>query len=150
MSRTIVRLVMLAAVLAVALWMRLAPHAPPTVRGATSPVATAPATAPAAQTHGFGPAVGFQSRERWMEHFQKHGAELGCTSPEEYLRRAQALRDRPAAGDVLEAVRGDGVVTRFDRASGLFVAFGEDGVLRTCFRPHDGESYFRRQLEREH
>jgi pyocin large subunit-like protein len=40
------------------------------------------------------------------------------------------------------------VITRFDRASGGFVAFDGDGVIRTFFAPNDGERYFRRQARR--
>jgi len=61
---------------------------------------------------------------------------------------AQELRDRPADDSVLEAVRGDGVVTRFDRKNGAFLAFNRDRIIRTFFKPNDGESYFRRQLNR--
>jgi len=41
------------------------------------------------------------------------------------------------------------VVTRFDRTSGAFLAFNSDGVIRTFFKPNDGERYFRRQAERD-
>ena len=54
---------------------------------------------------------------------------------DDYLRAAQSLRDRPARGDVLERVRPDGVTVRFDRATGLFVAFNSDRTIRTLFRP---------------
>lgn len=67
---------------------------------------------------------------------------------EEYLRAAQALRDHSLGGAIVEAVRTDGVITRFDRDTGTFIAFNRDGVIRTCFRPNDGEAYFRRQLKR--
>jgi pyocin large subunit-like protein len=40
------------------------------------------------------------------------------------------------------------VVTRFDRREGDFLAVGRDGVIRTFFRPNDGEAYFQRQLKR--
>ncbi len=96
------------------------------------------------------PGVGFRSHERLVAHWRKHGREFGASSPAEYLRMAQALRDRPAGGDVLEAVRGDGVVTRFDRASGAFLASDADGTIRTYFKPAAGEAYFRRQLGRAH
>jgi hypothetical protein len=108
------------------------------------------------------PEVAFRSPERLAEHWRKHGREFGDVTMDEYLRLAQTLRDRPAwrvppsglaagaAGGVLEAVRRDGVVTRFDRASGAFLAFEADGTIRTFFKPHDGEAYFRRQLERSH
>jgi hypothetical protein len=96
----------------------------------------------------WGPSVGFSSRDRLDEHYRKHGAEFGAASRQDYLRQAQALRDEPVGGPVLEAVRGDGVITRFDRRNGAFLAYNADGVIRTFFRPNDGERYFRRQLDR--
>ncbi len=92
--------------------------------------------------------VGFRSAERLDEHYRKHGREFGSIGRDEYLRRAQILRDRPAGGAVLQAVRKDGVITRFDRVSGAFVAFDADGVIRTFFVPNDGERYFQRQARR--
>jgi len=96
------------------------------------------------------PDVGFASRQKWIDHYQKHGREFGSISKKQYLLQAQVLRDRPAGGDILEHVRPDGVVTRFDRATGDFIAFNSDGVIRTYFRPNDGEAYFRRQAPRRH
>jgi hypothetical protein len=93
-------------------------------------------------------AVGFRSSRQLSEHFEKHGAEFGAATPQAYLALAQALRDRPAGGEVLELVRADGVVTRFDRETGAFLAFERDGVIRTFFVPNDGERYFRRQAAR--
>jgi hypothetical protein len=92
--------------------------------------------------------IGFRTTHALTEHFAKHGAEFRAASPMEYLALAQALRDRPAGGDVLEIVRGDGVITRFDRGSGAFIAFERDGVIRTFFVPNDGERYFQRQAAR--
>lgn len=93
--------------------------------------------------------IGFQSPERQAEHFEKHGAEFGGTTADGYLLLAQALRDRPAGGEVLEKRRKDGVVARFDRASGSFLAFDPDFTIRTFFRPNDGEAYFLRQGQRD-
>ncbi|MFN8587239.1 MAG: hypothetical protein U0704_05500 [Candidatus Eisenbacteria bacterium] len=125
---------------------RAAEHAAP-------PVATAPAPEAAAgdattNGSGFGAAVGFRSEQRLAEHFDKHGREFGAASEAEYLALAQALRDRPAGGDVRELTRADGVTCRFDRASGAFLAFNRDGTIRTYFKPNDGERYFERQAER--
>jgi pyocin large subunit-like protein len=82
------------------------------------------------------------------EHWQKHGREFRATSREQYLQMAQALRDAPVGGNVLEIVRGDGAVSRFDKNSGAFIAFERNGTIRTFFRPNDGERYFRRQAQR--
>lgn len=92
--------------------------------------------------------IGFRTLDLLQEHYRKHGREFGVVSPEGYLSIAQQLRDRPTGGDVLEITRNDGVVTRFDRGTGTFVAFDRDGVIRTCFRPRAGERYFRRQATR--
>ncbi len=96
----------------------------------------------------FSAAIGFRSPQRLAEHYDKHGAEFGARDAAEYLARAQALRDAPVGGAVLEAVRSDGVVSRFDRHDGTFIAFDRDGTIRTCFRPNDGERYFQRQARR--
>ena len=93
--------------------------------------------------------VGFRDGAHLTEHFEKHGAEFGDVSVDGYLLLAQSLRDRPAGGDVLERVRKDGVITRFDRATGSFLAFDKDLTIRTFFRPNDGESYFVRQSLRD-
>lgn len=110
----------------------------------TSSIMPAPA-APPAPAHA---EVGFRDRVHLRVHFQKHGAEFGAGSEAEYLHLAQALRDQPAGGAVLEAVRTDGVITRFDRSNGAFLAFDRDRTIRTFFRPNNGERYYTRQLAR--
>lgn len=91
---------------------------------------------------------GFRSRKQFEEHFAKHGREFGRVTPEQYLHLAQALRDAPAGGPILQVVKPDGVITRFDRRSGAFGAYNRDGTIRTFFKPNDGERYFRRQAAR--
>jgi hypothetical protein len=92
--------------------------------------------------------VGFTSERQLNEHYDKHGGEFGRITRQDYLRQAQLLRDAPVGGPVLQAVRADGVTTRFDRQTGAFVAFNPDGTIRTFFKPVDGERYWRRQAER--
>ena len=92
--------------------------------------------------------IGFRNERLFREHYAKHGREFGRISAEEYLRLAQALRDTVPGGDILEIERADGVISRFDRSSGSFVAFNTDLIIRTFFRPNDGEAYFRRQARR--
>ena len=121
-------------------------------RGATEAVrtaTTAEAREPAAATTGWGTNVGFADQRRLDEHFEKHGAEFGRLTKQDYLRQAQLLRDAKSGDPILETVRRDGVVTRFDRQTGAFVAFNPNGVIRTFFKPNDGERYFRRQAERD-
>ncbi len=91
---------------------------------------------------------GFRSRRQLDEHYAKHGAEFGRVSPREYLERAQALRDTPAGGPILEAVTPDGIVSKFDRRSGAFGAYNPDRTIRTFFIPNAGERYFHRQAQK--
>jgi pyocin large subunit-like protein len=93
---------------------------------------------------------GFASRRSFDQHFEKHGAEFGRIGKEEYLALAQRLRDKPAGGAVLETVRDDGAITRFDRQTGHFGAYNSDRTIRTFFIPNDGERYFQRQARRAH
>ena len=94
------------------------------------------------------PSPGFSSRRSFEQHFEKHGAEFGRITPEKYLALAQQLRDRPAGGPLLEDVRDDGVVARFDRETGHFGVYNPDSTIRTFFIPTDGERYFHRQARR--
>jgi pyocin large subunit-like protein len=88
---------------------------------------------------------GFRSRRQFDEHYAKHGREFGNISQQEYLERAQALRDAPAGGQILQAVTPDGIISRFDRRTGYFGAYNPDRTIRTFFIPNAGERYFRRQ-----
>lgn len=91
---------------------------------------------------------GFRTRRQFEEHYAKHGREFGNISAQEYLHRAQALRDAPVGGPILEAVKPGGVITKFDRGSKAFGAYNRDGTIRTFFIPNDGERYFHRQANR--
>jgi len=88
---------------------------------------------------------GFRSQAQLDEHYQKHGSEFGHISKQDYLRRAQELRDEPTGGPILEARRADGEFSRFDRRHGYFGAYNADRTIRTFFIPNDGERYFWRQ-----
>ena len=131
-----------AAWLAVCLVLGALPRAQASWAGATADAA--PASSRATRTQ-----LGFRTPELLAEHYRKHGSEFGHISMAEYLRLALELRDRPKGGDVLELVRRDSVTCRFDRRSGAFIAFGAQGVIRTFFRPREGERYFRRQVIRD-
>lgn len=92
--------------------------------------------------------VGFTSERHLDEHYEKHGAEFGNITKQDYLRQAQLLRDAKGGGPVLETVRADKVTTRYDRETGAFIAFNPNGTIRTFFKPNDGERYYRRQASR--
>jgi hypothetical protein len=95
-------------------------------------------------------AIGFRSRTKLEQHYQKHGREFGNISLEEYLAMAQDLRDAPLSNRVVEANQVGGTISRFDRKTGAFTAFNRDLTLRTFFKPNGGEDYFRRAATKSH
>ena len=94
--------------------------------------------------------IGFRSQARLDDHFAKHGREFGSITETQYLSMAQDLRDAALSNTVIEATQANGSISRFDRATGGFLAFNRDLTIRTFFRPNDGEAYFRRAAGRSH
>ena len=115
-------------------------------RGVRIPAPSPSVHSSAAQTRD---SIGFTSARHLDEHYDKHGREFGKVTKPEYLALAQALRDVAPGGPILEAVRRDGVVTRFDTDTGAFIAVNPDRTIRTFFKPNDGERYFHRQAARD-
>lgn len=103
----------------------------------------APSKAPRIRTE-----IGFTSRESLREHFAKHGRDFPGLNQAMYLLAAQTLRDAELKPPVLEAIRRDGVISRFHAADGTFIAFNTNGRIRTFFKPDDGRRYFERQARR--
>jgi len=126
-------------------WALAIDHGAPDVLRSTT---VAEARDPPPPGLGWGAGIGFADQRRLDEHFQKHGADFGRITRQDYLRQAQLLRDARVGGPILETVRRDGVTTRFDKETGAFIAFNPNGVIRTFFKPNDGERYYRRQAER--
>jgi pyocin large subunit-like protein len=92
--------------------------------------------------------AGFRSKRSYDDHFAKHGREFGRITQPEYLILAQALRDAPVGGPILEARKSGGVFTKFDKRKGYVGAYNRDKTIRTFFVPNDGERYFWRQASR--
>ncbi len=131
----------------------VAQQSTPTPSAAVAPSQPAPgieSPTPSRSSEGRRSNIGFRSRAQFDEHFQKHGAEFGHITQQEYLHAAQTLRDAPVGGNIEEIRRDDGTTSRFDRSTGAFLAFNRDGTIRTFFKPNDGEAYFRRQATRVH
>lgn len=127
----------------------------PTPSEATAPQKSPEAKSPAVNSKPAAPLnstsnVGFGSERSFDEHYEKHGSEFGSISQLEYLALAQKLRDAPVGGSILEAVRDDGVISRFDKKSGAFLAFNKNKTIRTFFKPNDGVRYYERQIEKAH
>lgn len=88
-------------------------------------------------------AYSFRKAEYLQEHFEKHGAEFGFATAEEYLAGANRVVASPEALHKLEGEDGDDV---YYLESGNEIVFvSTDGYIRTYFKPNDGKTYFDRQ-----
>lgn len=94
-------------------------------------------TAPSEYTYSF------RKAEYLQEHFEKHGAEFGYASADEYLAGANRVVASPDALHKLEAEDGDDVY--YLESGNEFVIVSTDGYIRTYFKPNDGKAYFDRQ-----
>lgn len=112
-----------------------------------APFAALTATSPGALP---APANAPPTRQTWgnpgslPDHFARHGADFGATSPDDYAARAWQFRQRMRAGTVLVKVDEDGVQRVFDPASGAFAAYNRNGTTKTFFKP-GSRDYFNRQ-----
>lgn len=85
----------------------------------------------------------FRKAEYLQEHFEKHGAEFGYATAEEYLAGANRVIASPEVLHKQEAEDGDDVY--YLEATNEIVFVSTSGYLRTYFKPNDGKAYFDRQ-----
>jgi pyocin large subunit-like protein len=88
--------------------------------------------------------IGFRSAEHLDIQFERHRYEFGDPTREDYLRRAQQLRDESPYPGLLSATRSDGSMVKFDILSNRLVTFDPDLTLRAYFCPNDGLECFER------
>lgn len=87
--------------------------------------ANTPALSQQSQTYSF------RNDERYTEHYKKHGKEVGATSKEDYLRKANAVISNPNSLQKTEAEDGDKVFFLADTCEIVFLS--TDGYIRTYF-----------------
>lgn len=85
----------------------------------------------------------FRKVQYLQEHFERHGAEFGYGSADEYLAGANRVVASSEALHKLEAEDGDDVY--YLESTNEFVIVSTDGYLRTYFKPDDGKAYFDKQ-----
>lgn len=87
--------------------------------------------------------VRFRSTRLRQEHYEKHGIEMGFTSPEAYEQAAAAVVQNKDALHKLEEEDGDDVY--YLESTNEFVIVSTGGYIRTYFYPSNGKDYFDRQ-----
>jgi hypothetical protein len=78
-----------------------------------------------------------------QDHFDRHGADFGATTPDDYAAKAWAFREQAVAQRL--PMKLDGSTVRVMNLRTLaFAAYNRDGTTKTYFRPRDA-SYWDRQ-----
>ena len=85
----------------------------------------------------------FRSEKLLKEHYEKHGVEMGFSSPEEYRLAACRVINDPASLHKTEKEDGDDIY--YLEATNEFVVLSTDGYIRTYFCPDSGKRYFDKQ-----
>lgn len=85
----------------------------------------------------------FRNQELLDQHYEKHGIEMGFSSPEEYVRAANKVLENEDTLHKVEAEDSDDVY--YLEETNEFVVVSKDGYIRTYFYPSDGIDYFNRQ-----
>ena len=85
----------------------------------------------------------FRSEKLLMQHYDKHGREMGFSSAAEYEKAASAVVVSPDALHKTEAEDGDDIY--YIEETNEFVVVSTDGYLRTYFYPDKGKKYFDKQ-----
>jgi filamentous hemagglutinin len=97
------------------------------------------ATAPAAPIAPLGEAAGGVGRrfhpDRLVDHFERHSGDFGARTAAEYEQMADRFLTGPRPEGVLERVRPNGDVVRFDPSTDAFGVVSRDGTSRTFCRP---------------
>ncbi len=117
-------------------------------RGYNEPASNAFTTSGLAATNTPAPVVTgsdlhFRNSKLLMQHFEKHGRDMGFSSAEEYEKAAAKAAADPNALHKTESDDGDDVY--YIEATNEFVVVSTDGFIRTYFLPDSGIRYFNKQ-----
>ena len=93
---------------------------------ADSSIPVAEQTNSSSETH-----LTFRSEEKLQSHFEKHGAQMGYSTAEDYLAGANAVVADPGSLHKTQVADGDDAYYR--EATGEFVVVSSKGYIRTYF-----------------
>lgn len=85
----------------------------------------------------------FRNNALLVQHYDKHGREMGFKNKEEYEKAASAVVNNPNALHKTEKEDGDDVY--YIESTNEFVVVSKGGFIRTYFNPDRGIDYFNAQ-----
>lgn len=97
------------------------------------------------QAQGQKETYSFRTKDLLEAHYQKHGAEFGDITLEEYLQGANQLINSRSPELLTKYEAEDGDKLFYIERTNEFLVLSADGYIRTYFKPKDGIAYFNRQ-----
>jgi hypothetical protein len=96
---------------------------------------------------GGAPTGKFADSGKLAQHFKDHGADFGAKSAEQYQKMADTFLNGPRGAGVLQKVRPNGDIVRYDPATEAYGVVTPDGTIRTYFKPDPKEHGLRTNLD---
>lgn len=87
----------------------------------------------------------FRSEKLFDSHYEKHGAEFGDITQDEYLDLANELINAEGENILHKTEKEDGDFLYYNTESNEFLVLSTDGYIRTFFKPSAGLDYWERQ-----
>ena len=87
----------------------------------------------------------FRSEKLFDSHYEKHGAEFGNITQDEYLDLANELINAEGENILHKTEKEDGDFLYYDTETNEFLVLSTDGYIRTFFKPSAGLDYWERQ-----
>lgn len=87
----------------------------------------------------------FRSEKLFDSHYEKHGAEFGDITQDEYLGLANELINAEGENILHKTEKEDGDFLYYDTETNEFLVLSTDGYIRTFFKPSAGLDYWERQ-----
>lgn len=87
----------------------------------------------------------FRSETLFDSHYEKHGAEFGDITQDEYLDLANELINAEGENILHKTEKEDGDFLYYDTETNEFLVLSTDGYIRTFFKPSAGLDYWERQ-----
>lgn len=87
----------------------------------------------------------FRSEKLFDSHYEKHGAEFGDITQDEYLDLANELINAEGDNILHKTEKEDGDFLYYDTETNEFLVLSTDGYIRTFFKPSAGLDYWERQ-----
>ena len=90
------------------------------------------------------PNSGWANLDTLADHFERHGADFGANTADEYAAMARDFFDNSQRSGVLTKIDQDGVIRIWDPNTNFFGSYNPDGTTRTFYKPKS-PSYWNRQ-----